>query len=371
MSQAKTFSPFTIGLAFFSMFFGSGNLVFPLFLGQYAGDQWPLVSLGFIVSGVIGPLFGVVAMVAYQGNTKKFFSTIGKRNALIFVSLLMLVWIPFGAAPRCIRVAYESFAAAFPILPLWLFGIFYSALVYFSIVRKNRMIEVLGYFLTPALLISLAVLWISGMTGSEAPAPTDHTTLDVFHSGLAHGYETMDLIASFFFSLSIIAVIQAEKKPVTQSMKKALLSGFIGMSVLAFVYVALIWMSSRNAALLAPLAKDQLLPFISMQFLGPTLSLIPVGVVFLACMTTSVAMLSVFSDFVKENYFTWDKSSKFSVFSGVALTYFLSLITFDGLMVVTTPILEISCPLLILLAVYNLAKKFFFTASKEIEPVVK
>ncbi len=346
------------------MFFGSGNLVFPLFLGQYAGDKWPLVSLGFILSGVIGPLFGVVAMVAYQGNTNKFFSTIGKRNALIFVSILMMVWIPFGAAPRCIRVAYESFAAAFPILPLWLFGIFYSALVYFSIVRKNRMIEVLGYFLTPALLICLAVLWIFGMMTAEAPAPTDRTALNVFHIGLAHGYETMDLIASFFFSISIISVIQAEKKSVVKTMKKALLSGFIGMSVLGLVYAALIFMASRNAALLAPLAKDQLLPFISMQFLGPKLSLIPVGLVFLACITTSVAMLSVFADFIRENYFKRDKTN-LSVLSGVGLTYFLSLITFDGLMVVTTPILEISCPLLILLGIYNLAKKFFFSPSLE------
>ncbi|NGX57165.1 MAG: Branched-chain amino acid transport system 2 carrier protein [Chlamydiae bacterium] len=363
MSEPKKFSPFTIGLAFFAMFFGSGNLVFPLFLGQYAGDHWFTVFLGFLLSGVIGPLFGVVAMVAYQGNTNKFFETIGKRNALIFVSLLMMVWIPFGAAPRCIRVAYESFATAVPTVPLWIFGIVYSALVYFSIVRKSRMIEVLGYFLTPALLICLAVLWVLGMLGTEAPPTSIESTASIFHTGLAHGYETMDLIASFFFSLSIIAVIQAEKMPVGQSMKKALLSGFIGMSILAMVYLALIYMAARNADLLAPLAKDQLLPFISRQFLGPQWSIIPVGVVFLACLTTSVAMLSVFADFVKEKYLPWDETSSYSVIIGVVLTYFLSLFTFDGLMVVTTPILEISCPLLILLTVYNLGKKFFFESS--------
>ena len=369
MSEPKKFSPFTIGLAFFAMFFGSGNLVFPLFLGQYAGDQWLTVFLGFVLSGVIGPLFGVVAMVAFQGNTDKFFNAIGKRNALLFVSLLMLVWIPFGAAPRCIRVAYESFATMVPIVPLWVFGIAYSALVYFSIVRKSRMIEILGYFLTPALLICLAVLWVFGMNDTAAPPITDHTTASIFHTGLAHGYETMDLIASFFFSLSIIAVIQAEKRSVGASMKKALLSGFIGMSVLALVYLALIYMAARNAELLAPLAKDQLLPFISRQFLGAKLSLIPVGVVFLACLTTSVAMLSVFADFVKEKYLPWDKSSHVSVSLGVVLTFFLSLFTFDGLMVVTTPILEVSCPMLVLITVYNLGKKFFGKTPEQVPEI--
>lgn len=360
MSKTKNFSPLTIGLAFFAMFFGSGNLVFPLFLGQTAGDQWLTVFLGFILSGVIGPLFGVVAMVAYQGNTNKFFETIGKRNALFFVSLLMLVWIPFGAAPRCIRVAYESFATIVPALPLWIFGIAYSVLVYFSIVRKSRMIEVLGYFLTPALLICLAVLWIMGMVGTETPPPALESTGALFYTGMVHGYETMDLIASFFFSLSIIAVIQAENRPVGQSMKKTLLSGFIGMTILALVYGALIYMAARNADLLAPLAKDQLLPFISRQFLGPQWSLIPVGVVFLACLTTSVAMLSVFADFVKEKFLTRSESSNVPVLIGVVLTFGLSLFTFDGLMVVTTPILEVSCPLLILLTIYNLGRKFFF-----------
>jgi len=369
MSEPKKFSPFTIGLAFFAMFFGSGNLVFPLFLGQYAGDQWPIVSLGFILSGVIGPLFGVVAMVAFKGDTNKFFNTIGKRNALVFVSLLMLVWIPFGAAPRCIRVAYESFATVVPQFPLWLFGIAYSLLVYFSIVRKSRMIEVLGYFLTPALLVCLAILWSMGMNDTASPPIIERSTASIFHTGLAHGYETMDLIASFFFSLSIIAVIQAEKKPVGASMKKALISGFIGMSVLALVYVALIYMAARNADILAPLAKDQLLPYISHQFLGPQLSLIPVGVVFLACLTTSVAMLSVFADFVREKYISWDKNSTVSVSAGVVLTYFLSLFTFDGLMVVTTPILEVSCPLLILITVYNLGKKFFGKAPEHVPEI--
>jgi len=369
MSEPKKFSPFIIGLAFFSMFFGSGNLVFPLFLGQYAGDGWPFALAGFVLSGVIGPLFGVVAMVAYQGNTETFFNTIGKRNALIFVSLLMLVWIPFGAAPRCIRVAYESFATVTSVIPLWIFAIGYSAVVYFSIVRKSRMIEILGYVLTPMLLICLAVLWTLGMSGTTSPPVAGHSSGAIFHTGLAHGYETMDLIASFFFSLSIIAVIQAEKKPIGASMKKALLSGFIGMSVLAIVYGGLIYMAARNAALLSPLAKDQLLPFISQQFLGPNLSLVPVVIVFLACMTTSVAMLSVFADFMREKYLKWDVSGKASVLGGVALTYFLSLFTFDSLMVVTTPILEVSCPLLILITVYNLGKKFFGKSKTAVEKI--
>lgn len=353
--QAKSFSPLTIGLAFFSMFFGSGNLVFPLFLGQYAGSDWPVVLIGFILSGVLGPLLGVVAMVAFRGDNKAFFSVLGPRGALLFVTLLMLVWIPFGAAPRCIRVAYESFVSFAPGIYFWLFSLFYSAVVYYSIVKKSRMIEVLGYFLTPLLLACLAIVWFLGMQGAESPEAPLESTSAIFYTGVTHGYQTMDFIASFFFSLSIISVIQSEGLSTKESLKKTILSGAIGMGVLSIVYLLLVYLSAANGALLQPLAKDQLLPFISTQFLGPALSIFPVAAVMLACLTTSVAMLSVFTDFLVESYMPkreWAKAA--ALMMGIGGTFFLSLFSFDGLMQLASPILEVSCPLLFLLTLYNL-----------------
>lgn len=361
MSQKKNFSPLTLGLAYFSMFFGSGNLVFPLFLGQFAKVDWMYAFLGFFLSGVAGPLMGSVTMVAFQGESYRFFNTIGPRLAKIFVTILMLVWIPFGAAPRCILVAYEALASMVPGVPLVLFGIVYSLFVYFSIVGRNRMIEVLGYFLTPTLLASLAVLWVVGMWNSEPPIAATETAGEVFRVSLSHGYQTMDLIASFFFSASIIHVIRSEGHSVGKSMKKAFISGSIGMGILGMVYLAIIYMAARHAPLLNALPKDQLLPFISQQFLGPNLSVVPVVVIFLACMTTSVAMLSVFTDFVRNSLpekvgANHNIKQHIALSIGVVGTYFLSLFSFEGSMQLTGPILEVSCPLLALLAVYNLIK---------------
>ncbi len=361
MSQKKKFSPLTLGLAYFSMFFGSGNLVFPLFLGQFAKVDWMYAFLGFFLSGVAGPLMGSVTMVAFQGDSNRFFNTIGPRLAKVFVTILMLVWIPFGAAPRCILVAYEALVSMVSGVPLVFFGIVYSLFVYFSIVRRNRMIEVLGYFLTPTLLASLAVLWIVGIWNSQPPVAATESAGEVFRVSLSHGYQTMDLIASFFFSASIIHVIRSEGLSVGQSMKKAFLSGSIGMGILGLVYLSIIYMSARHAPLLSALPKDQLLPFISQQFLGPNLSLVPVVVIFLACLTTSVAMLSVFTDFVRsslpERLGRGDnQKQQIALLIGVVGTFILSLFSFEGSMQLTGPVLEVSCPLLALLAIYNLIK---------------
>ena len=44
----------TTGFALFAMFFGAGNMVFPLFLGANAGHHLLLVALVFVVVGVGG-----------------------------------------------------------------------------------------------------------------------------------------------------------------------------------------------------------------------------------------------------------------------------------------------------------------------------
>lgn len=46
----------------FGLFFGAGNLIFPVFMGQQAGAaMWPAV-IGFCLTGVGLPLLGIAAM---------------------------------------------------------------------------------------------------------------------------------------------------------------------------------------------------------------------------------------------------------------------------------------------------------------------
>ena len=51
-----------IGLMLFSFFFGAGNLIFPPILGQLAGENITAATVGFCLSAVGLPVFGVLAM---------------------------------------------------------------------------------------------------------------------------------------------------------------------------------------------------------------------------------------------------------------------------------------------------------------------
>lgn len=61
-SNRLTFSQqFFIATMLFGLFFGAGNLIFPIFLGSQAGrNVWPAI-VGLLITGVGIPLLGVAA----------------------------------------------------------------------------------------------------------------------------------------------------------------------------------------------------------------------------------------------------------------------------------------------------------------------
>lgn len=60
-------SLWAVGLMLFALFFGAGNLIFPAFLGQQAGENWLSAMFGFLLTGAGLPLLGVIA-VGYSGS---------------------------------------------------------------------------------------------------------------------------------------------------------------------------------------------------------------------------------------------------------------------------------------------------------------
>ena len=61
----KTKDALVLGFALFAVFFGAGNLIFPVHLGQLAGRNLLPAMAGFIIAAVGIPILGVAAI----GNT--------------------------------------------------------------------------------------------------------------------------------------------------------------------------------------------------------------------------------------------------------------------------------------------------------------
>ena len=91
----------------FGMFFGAGNLIFPVHMGQLAGQNVWQAIIGFTVTGVGIPLLGVAALgISRSSSLMELSSRVGRRYGVFFTCALSLTIGPFFAVPRCATVSY-------------------------------------------------------------------------------------------------------------------------------------------------------------------------------------------------------------------------------------------------------------------------
>ena len=85
----------------FGMFFGAGNLIFPVSMGQLSGSNMWQAAAGFLIPGVGLPLLGVAALgISRQDGLLELSSRVGRRYGLFFTCALYLTIGPFFAIPR-------------------------------------------------------------------------------------------------------------------------------------------------------------------------------------------------------------------------------------------------------------------------------
>lgn len=92
----------------FGLFFGAGNLIFPVFMGQMAGSNvWPAI-VGFVVTGVGLPLLGIAAMgISRSKGLYEMASRVNPLYSVFFTCALYLTIGPFFAIPRTATVSFE------------------------------------------------------------------------------------------------------------------------------------------------------------------------------------------------------------------------------------------------------------------------
>jgi branched-chain amino acid:cation transporter, LIVCS family len=364
MSTKIQSNTLTTGFAMFSMFFGAGNIVFPLAMGQFAQNQNIYAILGLLITAVGVPFLGLVAMTLFDGNYKNFFEKIGKAPGFLLAFFIMLLIGPFGAMPRVIAFSYSTAKMFMGDISLPVFSALSCLLIYVMTYKQSRILDILGFFLTPILLISLAILVVKGLLTGQTPDASGQTNLNVFLSGVWEGYNTMDLLATFFFSSVVILCLKKELHPESaKDYKKVvamtLKASCIGASLLAIVYIGISFVAAKHSQTLAQYPSDEMLGQLSIQMLGPYAGIIAVVAVSLACLTTAIALAAVFSEFIHEDISNFKISYPVALIFTLIVTFLLSTLNFSGIMSFLAPILFLIYPSLIVLALVNLLHKLY------------
>ena len=112
MSKIKNTSLST-GFAMFSMFFGAGNITFPLIIGQTVEDGLVWALLGLILTAVLIPFSGLMSITLFEGDYESFFSRIGRIPGMSVIIMLICLIGPFGGIPRCITLTYSTLKVYF------------------------------------------------------------------------------------------------------------------------------------------------------------------------------------------------------------------------------------------------------------------
>lgn len=346
-----------IGLAMFSMFFGAGNVIFPLAVGQYAGDKSLIAMAGLIISAVMIPFAGMIAMILFNGDYKRFFGRLGGTPGFLLALMIMTLLGPLGSTPRCIALSYSTLRILFPTLSSVLFSLGACLFILTLTIRKNRWLPWLGYVLTPMLLTALAIIIFKGLMTTPEIQEVPYTDWSVFLHGFQEGYKTMDLLASFFFSSAILVGLKKDRgegSPVSTT-KQALYASIIGATLLAITYVGFSLVASYHSYFLGLRAQEDLLGAITLRIVGPSAGLLVTVTIVLACLTTAIALSSVFAEFLQNGVFNGKVSYEAALIGSLIVTFFVSTFEFSGIAAFLTPILQICYPGLIVLTFLNIA----------------
>jgi LIVCS family branched-chain amino acid:cation transporter len=351
MNKLRTFNYLTVSLALFAMFFGAGNIIFPLALGQIALDKTPWGLSGLLLTAVVMPFMGILAMFRCQGQINLFFNILGKIPGLIIALLIISLLGPLGAVPRCIALAHSTLLLSFPNISLILFSASACLLIFLFAYRENRLLKLLGYFLSPLKISLLILIIIKGFT--EAPEAMliskNQSETSYFLYGLTQGYNTMDLLAAFFFAPIIISSLSGSEK----NSRFMLITCTIGAILLATVYIGFCYLAYLYSHELNGIPSDQLLGVIALKILGPYAGLIVSLTVTFACLTTAIALIAAFTNFLHKEILK--KSDRIPIlFISLVTTFGITTLQFQGIARFLNPVLEICYPGLILLTFYNL-----------------
>ena len=366
--KLKTRDYVVIASLLFGLFFGAGNLIFPLLLGQLAGANWFPAMLGFLVTAVALPLLGVLAIAAtHAEGVYDIGRPLGRFFALAFMVLIHATIGPMFGTPRTATVSFTT--GVLPMLPkawaqvgLLVFSALFFAAAFFLSYKERKITTAVGKILNPVFLVLLFFVFFIGFSHPMGNPATQTVTAAYknasFMNGFLQGYNTMDALAALAFGVTVVTAVRGlglkNDDDVAKSTAKA---GVMATSWIGLIYVALILLGSMSLAhfKLSPEGGTAFNQVVTYYF-GAAGHAVLATLLTLTCLTTAVGLVAAFAQdfhrhFPKVSYRVW-----------LALTSFLSFLTanfgLEQIIAWSVPMLMFLYPfsmVLILLSVFGKA----------------
>lgn len=312
-TKLSTKNLFFIGSMLFGLFFGAGNLIFPVFLGQQAGSHVGLAIIGLLITGIGLPLLGVAGL-GMTGSASVFdlSSKINRTYGYIFTVLLYLIIGPLFATPRLATTSFQMGISPFvstnmskPVLMI--FSIIFFAASWWFAKKPSKIMTYVGKFLTPIFLVLLGLLILVALIkpmGGLSAIPQGTYKASPVLAGFTEGYNTMDALASLAFGVVVIDGIKVlgvtDPREIAKDTIKA---GTISVVLMGIIYALLAILGTMSLGQLKLASNGGItLAQIFNYYFGSFGNVLLALIVIVACLKTSIGLITAFGEAMHEMF---------------------------------------------------------------------
>lgn len=368
MKKLKLSQIISVSMMLFAIFFGAGNMIFPPAMGQLAGTNFLAALAGFVLTDAGIAILGITAVVLVGNSMSDLGNLISKKFALCLSVGVYLLIGPLFALPRTGSVSFEIAMLPYigqdaSFIGSLVFTAVFFGITYYLSSNPNKIVDVVGKYLTPVLLISILAIFIASFVyGSSQGAisfgaigqPQGEYATIPFFKGMIEGYNALDGPAGLAFAIIVITAIKdfgiENKKDIA---KYTILCGLGSAMFLAVVYFMLTYV---GAMCITPFANGGgLLHAVTNHFFGSAGGVILGVAVLLACLTTSIGLTTSFSDYFHSLRPQWSYKK---IAAAVCLfSFMISNIGLSQLIQISLPILIMIYPVTVVLILLSFVKE--------------
>lgn len=354
----------------FGMFFGAGNLIFPVQIGQLAGANWLPATIGFLMTGSM-VLFLVMLSVSVTNSNGIYdiAKPVSRWFATLFLIMVHFSIGPFFATPRTAATAFsmgvESFLSGSqrPV-GMFLFSLTLFTVAYLATVEKTALTDWIGKYLNPLFLFLLVVILIieliMPMGSLDQPVNSAYQE-NAFFTGFINGYNTMGGLGLMAFSVTIVFAVRGLGFKNKEAPRVLVKAGLVSIFLEGLLYTSLVLLGVSSLGQFTPHANGgEAFSAIVSHYAGNFGTVATGLLITLTVLTTAMGLISSFAQdfhalFPKVSYLAWLRIAAFSSFAvaNVGLT---------NIVAWAMPVLLFLYPYVLSLIFLSLTSKFYHRA---------
>lgn len=368
MQQKIPFSTYAvIGTMLFGLYFGAGNLIFPIQMGQFAGTNFWFGLIGFLVTAIGLPFLGILAIgLSGSNGLRDLANRVHPIFGIVFSLALYLTIGPFFAIPRTATVpfvvGFEPYIQPqHATLLLAVFSFVFFAVVYYFSLNPAKIMDYIGKYLTPAFLVVLFIIIITSIIKpmGDFQQPVGDYLDAAFMTGFKEGYNTMDALASLAFGIVVINAIKSALITDRKEIAKATwTSGIFAMALMTLIYGLITYMGASSIDAVGTFDNGGLIfAAVADHYFGSFGAILLALIIVLACLKTSIGLITSCSEFFHE---VFPKISyKWFVFLLCLVSFTIANFGLNNIIQFAIPVLMFLYPLAIVLILLALCSSFF------------